>query len=72
MVSSTGSQVESAIFQRVIGSLGSEIEFGAHVDVDGIEEDGVIVGDGRAGDIENNPSGPVHPEAGATRAVTDD
>ena len=72
MVSSTGSQVESAIFERVIGSLGSEIEFGADVDVDGIEEDGVIVGDGGVGDIENNPSGLVHPEEGTIGAVTND
>ena len=72
MVTSTGSQVETAIFQRVIGSLGSEIEFGAVIDVDDIEEDGVIVGDGGAGDIENNPSGLVHPEEGAIEAVTDE
>ena len=50
MVSSTGSQVESAIFQRVIGSLGCEIEFGADINVDGIDEDGVRVGDSEAGD----------------------
>ena len=46
MVSSAGSQFESAVFQRVIGSLASEIEFGADVDVDGIEEDGGRAGDG--------------------------
>ena len=72
MVSSTGSQVESAIFERVIGSLGSEIEFGAVVDVDGFEEDGVIVGDGGVGDMENSLSRLEHPEEGATWAVTDD
>ena len=72
MVSSTGSQVESAIFQRVIGSIGSEIEFGAVADVDGIEEDGVIVGGGGVGDMENSLSGLEHPGEGATGAVTDD
>ena len=71
MVSSTGSQVESAIFERVIGSLGSEIEFGADVDVDGIEEDGVVVEDGGVGDMENSLSGLEHPEEGATGAATD-
>ena len=50
MVSSTGSQVESAIFQRVIGSLGCEIGFGVDINVDGIDEDGVRVGDSEAGD----------------------
>ena len=72
MVSSTGSQVETAIFQRVIGSLGSEIEFGAVVDVDGIEEDGVIAGDGGVGDMENSSPGLEHPEEGATGAIIDD
>ena len=41
MMSSTGSQVGSVRFQRVIGSLGSEIEFGEDVDVDDIEDGGV-------------------------------
>ena len=62
MVSSTGSQVESAIFERVIGSLGSEIEFGADVDVDGMEEDDSRAGDGGVGDMENSLSGLDHPE----------
>ena len=55
MVSSVGSQVESAIFQRVIGSLGSEIEFGADVDVDDIEND-VRAEDG-VRDVEGGMSG---------------
>ena len=72
MVSSTGSQVESAIFERVIGSLGSEIEFGADVDVDGMEEDSVIVMDGGVGDMENSLSGLEHPEEVAAGIVADD
>ena len=72
MVSSAGSQVESAIFQRVIGSLGSELEFGADADVDGIEEDGVIAGEGGVGDMENSFPGLEHPEEGATRAIIND
>ena len=72
MISSTSSQVESAIFQRVIGSLGGEIEFGADVDVDGIEEDGARVGDGRAEDVENSPSGREHTEEGADETAADD
>ena len=57
MVSSTGSQVESAIFQRVIGSLDSEIQFGADADVDGIQDDGVLAEDGGVGDVENRTPG---------------
>ena len=72
MVSSTGSQVESAIFQRVIGSLGSNIEFGGDIDADGIEEDGASAGDGGVGDMENSLSGRKHSEEGVTGAVTDD
>ena len=72
MVSSTGSQVESAIFERVIGSLGSNIEFGADIDVDGIEEEGVRAGDGGAGDVENRSSGRDHTEEGADESVADD
>ena len=72
MVSSTGSQVESAIFQRVIGSLGGEIEFGADVYVVGIEEDGVSTGEGRVGYVENISSGREPTEEGAAEAVADD
>ena len=72
MVSSTGSQVESAIFQRVIGSLGSTLEFGANVDVDFIEEDLVRVGDGGVEDVVGNLSGQEHTEEGAAQAVVDD
>ena len=72
MVSSTGSQVESAIFERVIGSLGSEIEFGADVDVDGMEEDDDRAGDGGVGDMENSLSGLDHPEEVAAGIVADD
>ena len=71
MVSSTGSQVESAIFQRVIGSLGSEIEFGADVDVGGIEEDRLSAGDNGMGDVENSLSGLEHTEEGTAEVVTD-
>ena len=53
MVSSTSSQVESAIFQRVIGSLGNNVRFGADVDVIGVEEDGDRAGHGGAGDVES-------------------
>ena len=72
MVSSTdsGSQVESVIFQRVIGSLGGKIEFGADVDVDGIE-DGARAGDGRAEDVENSPSEREHTEEGADETAAD-
>ena len=48
MVSLTGFQVESAIFQRVIGSLGSHIEFGADVNIAVTGED---IG---MGDVENS------------------
>ena len=72
MVSSTGSQVESAIFQRVIGWLGSEFEFGADVNVDDIEEDGFRVGESGVGDIENSSSGREHTLESAAEAVTDD
>ena len=72
MVSSTGSQVESAIFQRVIGSLGSEVEFGADVDVDGMEEDDASAGDSGVGDMENSLSGLDHPEEVAAGIVADD
>ena len=73
MVSSTGSQVESAIFQRVIGSLGSEIEFGADIDVDGIEDD-VRAEDGTVGDgdVEGRMSGREHTEGRAAEAIADD
>ena len=53
MVSSTSSQVESAIFQRVIGSLGGGIEFGVDIDVDGIDEDGIRMGNGGVGNVNN-------------------
>ena len=72
MVSSTGSQVESAIFQRVIGSLGSEIEFGADVDVDGIEEDGIVVEDGGVGDMENSSPGLENTDERSVVTVADD
>ena len=39
MVSSIGSQVESAVFQRVIGSLGGDVEFGGDGDVDDGEDE---------------------------------
>ena len=39
MVSSTGSRVESAVFQRAIGSLGGDVEFGGDGDVDGDEDE---------------------------------
>ena len=72
MISSTGSQVESALFQGVIGSLGSEIEFGADFDVNGIE-DGGRAGDGGVDDVKNSLSGLEHTEeSAAEEAVTDD
>ena len=71
MVSSTGSQVESAIFQRVVGSLGSEIEFGADVDVGGIEEDLPSAGDNGMGDVENSVSGLGHAKEGSAGAFAD-
>ena len=37
MVSSTGSRVESAVFQRVIGSLGGNAGFGGNIDPDEFE-----------------------------------
>ena len=39
MVSSIGSQVESAVFQRVIGSLGGDVESGGDGDVDDGEDE---------------------------------
>ena len=51
MVSSTGSQVESVILQRVIGSLGSTIELEEDTNVDGTEVDGVGAGDSGAGEV---------------------
>ena len=71
MVSSTGSQVESAIFQRVIGSLGSEIEFGSAVDVGGIEDNCLSAEDNGMRDVENSLSGLEHTEGGTAEAVTD-
>ena len=58
MVSSTGSQVESAIFQRVIGSLGSDMEVGGGDRADGVDDQSVYVEDGGPGgvaDMENSP-----------------
>ena len=71
MVSSTGSQVESAVFQHVIGSLGSEIEFGADVDVDGTEDD-VRAEDSRVGGVDGRLSGREHTEGRAAEAIADD
>ena len=71
MMSSTGSQVESAVFQRVIGSLGSEIEFGVDVDVDGTEDDGRAE-DSRVGDVDGRLSGREHTEGRAAEAIADD
>ena len=51
MVSSTGSQVESIILQRVIGSLGSAIELEEDTNVDGTESDGASAGDSGAGEV---------------------
>ena len=70
MVTSIGSQVESAIFQRVIGSLGREIEFGAVADVNGTE-DAVRAGDNGMGDVENSLSGIEHTEGGTAEAIAD-
>ena len=52
MVSSICSQVESAVFQRVIGSLGCDIEFGEDVEEDRVEGEG-----GGVGDVENRTPG---------------
>ena len=71
MVSSNGSQVESAIFQRVIGSLSRGIDFGADVDVDGSEEAMVGEEDGGVGDAESGLSGLEHTEDGAAEAVAE-
>ena len=68
MVTSTGSQVETAIFQRVIGSLGSEIEFGAEADVDG----SVRAEDRGMGDVYWGLSGREHTEEGAAEVVIED
>ena len=70
MVSSTGSQVESAIFQRVIGSLGREIEFGAVADVNGTE-DAVWAGEGGVEGVENSMSRLEHTEGGTAEAIAD-
>ena len=72
MVSSTRSQVESAIFQRVIGSLGSDVDFGGDFDVNDIETNGVSAGDGGTGDLENNSSVREYTEEGAAEAVAED
>ena len=71
MVSSVGSQVESAIFKRVIGALCSDVEFGGDVYVE--DNDGSCVGGGvrATGGEENGMSGPECSEEGAAEAVTD-
>ena len=53
MVSSTGSRVESAIFQRVIGSLGGAIDFGGDVDACHDEADWAVAEGGNDEDIES-------------------
>ena len=55
MTSSTGSRVESAVFQRVIGSLGGEVDFGGNTDDDDVDHDGVGVEDGSSEDTESVP-----------------
>ena len=65
MVSSAGSQVESVIFQRVIGSLGGDIVFGGDVDVDEMEEDGAGEKDGGVRDVENTLYELEHTDGGA-------
>ena len=77
MVSSTdsGSQVESVIFQRVIGSLGNTVEFGADADADVFEQYCVRGEDDslREGDVENSLSGRDHTEGGVSEeAAADD
>ena len=57
MVSFTGSQVDSAVLQQVIGSLGSKIEFGADIDVNRFEEDSVSREENRVEDLESSSSG---------------
>ena len=71
MVSSTGSQVESAIFQRVIGSLGSEIEFRSAVDVGGIEDNCLSAEDNGMRDVENSLSGLENNDEGTAEAIAD-
>ena len=73
MVSSIGSQVESAIFQRVIGSLGCDTDFGGDIDVNEADEDCVRGEFDGVGDVENNLSGPEHTEEGAdTESAAED
>ena len=72
MVSSTGSGVESVLFQRVIGSLGGEIEFGVDDDVDGTEEYGIRGEGGGVGDIRNSLSGIERTQGDDVEAVVKD
>ena len=65
MVSSIGSQVESAIFLRVIGSLGGNVDFGGDTDADGIEESGIREKDSGAGGMEGCSSGLEHTQPSA-------
>ena len=70
VVSSTGSQVESAIFQRIIGSLGSDIEFGGDDNADDLQYDGAWAEDDGVSDIENSLNSRIeHTDEGAVQAT---
>ena len=72
MVSSTGSQVESSTFQRVIGSLDCDIEFGENIDLDDLEGERTAREDGGVGDAEGSLSGPEHTKGAVEAIVLDD
>ena len=69
IASSTGSRFESVVFQRVIGSLDCDIEFGENIDLDDFEEERTAREDGGVGDAENSLSGPEHTKEGAAEVV---
>ena len=62
MVSSTGSQLDSAILQGIIGSLGNDIVFGKDVNVDAVEEDGVREKEAGIGAVQHSFSEVDHTE----------
>ena len=50
MASSTGSRVDSVIFERVVGSLGGHTDFGDDTDFDGLQDNEFVVVDDNTGD----------------------
>ena len=61
LVSSSGSRFESAVFERVIGSLSGSTDFGGDAGVDDIEENGVR---GEHGNLDGIDKSSVHTPKG--------